>query len=159
MAQQTPKSCYEQHSETGFCRNVRGYSHGRNGRYLICHGGCIALDSSMCRALRRGGEKIEHTKKEPRTVSRIIAAAIQHIPLYCLLFAQEHQRDREKDLGKLIWLHGQKHELFFDDPLVACWGRMCYEYTEAMREDVRTMTRMLPEGAAPRIHFFGAHPF
>ena len=31
--------------------------------------------------------------------------------------------------------------------LVGAWNRLCYEYTEAVREGVRTLIRLLPEGA------------
>merc|ERR1712112_331320 len=48
-------------------------------------------------------------------------------------------------MGKL---HEKKPELFTVSFLVTCWNRLRFEYTESVREGVRTLLRMLPDGAS-----------
>ena len=107
---------------------------------------CIALDATRYKAHRRDGEKLETQGEEPRTMACFIASVKQNIRLFCMLFGEEHPRG-EKALKNLIWHRDRKPELSTATFLVGCWNRFCYEYTDAERGGVRTMIRMLPEGA------------
>ena len=109
---------------------------------------CIALDSTRYRAHRWGGEKIEAAGKEQKTMTCFINAAEQHIRIFCLLYGLEHAKERKRALKKPIWFHDQKPELFTVSFLVISRNRIFYEYTDAIREAVRTMIRLLSEGTA-----------
>ena len=119
---------------------------GGTDEITVTLGDCIAMDASRYRAHRWDGEKIEPANKEPQTMACFVGAVKQQIKLYCLLFGEEHKRERKKALKHLIWLHDQKPELFTVAFLVESWNRICYEYTEAVREGVRVILRALPEG-------------
>ena len=109
-------------------------------------GDCIAMDASRYRPHRWDGEKIEPANKEPQTMACFIGAAKHQIKLFCLLYGEEHKRERKKALKHLIWLRDQKPELPTVTFLVESWNRICYEYTEAVREGVRVILRALTEG-------------
>ena len=107
---------------------------------------CIAMDSIRYRAHRWDGEKTEAAGKEPQTMNCFANAAKQRICLFGLLYGQEHVSERKRALKKLIWFHDQLPELFTVAFLVTAWNRFRYEYTEAIREGVHTLIRLLPEG-------------
>ena len=50
-------------------------------------------------------------------------------------------------MKELQTLYERKPELFTVQFLVNCWNRMWFEHTEAVRDGVRTLIRMLPDGA------------
>ena len=64
-----------------------------------------------------------------------------------MLYGAEHKRERWKALRELDLFRDRNPELLTVQFLVVCWGRMRYEYTETIREGVRTMIRVLPGGA------------
>ena len=68
-------------------------------------------------------------------------------PFFSLLYGKEHSKERKHALGKLVWFHDQRPELPTVNFLVDAWNRACYEYTETVREGVRTLLRLLPDGA------------
>ena len=72
-------------------------------------------------------------------------AVKQNIRLFPLLYGNEHACGRERAMGKLIWLHDQRPELFSVEFLVISWSRICYEYTDSIRAGVRTTARLLHE--------------
>ena len=56
--------------------------------------------------------------------------------------------ERREALRKLEHFHERKPDLFTAPFIVECWNRMWFEYTECVREGVRTLVRMLPEGTS-----------
>ena len=76
-----------------------------------------------------------------------VSSAKQNIIVFGMLFGMAHSRERKRALKNLIWFHYQKPELFTANCLLGRWSKLRYEYTDAAREGVRNMIRMLPDGS------------
>ena len=117
---------------------------------------CIALDIARYKSYAWGGAEIETPKREPETTTCPISPANQNILLFAILYGVEHKREMRQDLEKLIWRRERKPALFTAHFPVVRWNRLCYEYTETVREGVRTMIRLLPDGANRAAFVFSA---
>ena len=109
---------------------------------------CFALDMAKYKAFKWDGEQVESDNKEPHTMARFATSAKHEIFLYRLLFGWEHGKERKPALGRLVGFHEKKPELFTIVFLVGCWNRLWFEFTEAVREGVRILMRLLPDGAS-----------
>ena len=108
---------------------------------------CFALDAVKYRAGTWDGTKLEEKKSEPHTMSCFATSAKQQIKLFGLFYGREHKKERLKALKIIIRLHDEKPDLFTVGFLVKTWNRMWAEYGEAIREGIRSLLRILPEGA------------
>ena len=108
---------------------------------------CFALDHAKYRAQKWYGGKLESAGKEPHAFSRFAPSAKKQIRLFFLLYGDERAAERKTALRKLRKLHEGKPELFTVPFIAQRWDRLCFEYSEVIREGVRTLIRMLPEGA------------
>ena len=136
-------------------RIARGASTGRFGSFegeggeetSITLADCFAVDAVKYRAGTWDGTRLEEKKSEPHTMSCFISSAKQQIKLFCLLYGEEHREERKNALKKFQKLHEEKPDLFTVAFLVKTWNRMWAEFGEAVREGVRALLRILPEGA------------
>ena len=119
------------------------------GKYevSVTHGDCVALDAQKYKAYKWDGAKIEPPNKEPHALACFISSAKQQITLYCMLYGWEHKDERRGALKQLDQFQERKPDLPTVPFLVSRWGRLRYEYTESIREGVRTLIMMLPKGA------------
>ena len=132
-------------ASTGRFGNVKGDG---TDEVSITLADCFALDSQKYRAYKWDGEKLESPNKEPHTMSCFISSAKQQITLFCMLYGWEHKKERKDALKRYERLHERKPDLFTVAFLVECWNRTWFEYTECIREGVRTLIRMSPEGTS-----------
>ena len=109
---------------------------------------CFSSGAVKYRAGTWGGTKIEEEKSEPRTMACFLSSAKQEIKLFCLLYGDEHKRERQAALKHFKKFHEEKPDLFTAIMLVRTWNRMWAEYGEAVREGIRALLQILPEGAS-----------
>ena len=136
-------------------RIAKGCSTGRFGMFdgeggedvCVALADCFPLDAAKYRAGTCGGAKMEEKKSDPHTMSCFVSSAKQEIKLFCLLYGEEHKRERKAALRQFKQLREEKPDLFTANMLVRTWNRMWAEYGESVREGIRALLRILPEGA------------
>ena len=136
-------------------RVAKGSSTGRFGSFdgegseevSITIADCFSSEAVKYRTGTWDGSKLEEKKSEPHTMSCFISSEKQEAKLFCLLYGSEHKKGRTSALKHFEESHGEKPGLFTVTLLVEIWNRTWAEYGEAVREGIRALLRILPEGA------------
>ena len=93
------------------------------------------------------GAKLADKKSEPRTMSCFVTSAEQQIKLFHHLYGNGRKKGRIGTIMKFVKLREAKPVLFAVNFIVSTWNRIRAEFGDAVREGVRALLRVIPEGA------------
>ena len=125
-----------------------GFHPGEGGQEVsVTLADCFPLDSVRYKGYTWDGSKLEAKGKEPHTLGYFLAAAKQQVRLFPLLYGEERKGERLLALKYLKKFHEEKPELYTVHYVVEAWNRLWFEYGESVRGGIRSLMRILPEGA------------
>ena len=135
-------------------RIARAASCGRFGHHpgeggddvSIATADCFPLGGAKYKGYVCDGEKLEEKGKEPHTLGYFASAAKQQVRLFCLLYGEEHRDGRLDALKHLRKSHDEKPELPTAHFIVESWNRVWFEFCGSVREGIRSLLRILPDG-------------